>query len=228
VPHASIIFEDQFSVPLGIATLASFRAWALSDEFPESGRIDYIDGDIEVDMSPEDFFTHGTLKMRLGTTLQERVDELDLGHVVSDASRVSSPEARLSAEPDIVVVTHAALDEGRVRLVPKSSGEEGRYIEIEGGPDLVVEIVSDSSVRKDTTRLPGCYFAAGVREYWLADARGEIMVFQIQQRGDSTFEPVPVDADGFQASQVLHCAYDLERKRHQRGHWAYTLRARPQ
>ncbi len=39
--------------------------------------------------------------------------------------------------------------------------DAGRYVELEGAPDLVVEIVSDSSVAKDTQRLPPRYAAAG-------------------------------------------------------------------
>lgn len=57
---ATVLFEEQVEVPLSIQTLEDFRRWALSDDFPERGRIDYIDGRIEVDMSPEDMFTHGT------------------------------------------------------------------------------------------------------------------------------------------------------------------------
>jgi Uma2 family endonuclease len=55
----------------------------------------------------------------------------------------------------------------------------GDYIEILGSPDLVVEIVSDSSVRKDTTLLRDAYWKAGVREYWLFDARGAEIRFDI-------------------------------------------------
>lgn len=45
--------------------------------------------------------------------------------------------------------------EGRVTFVPKAGGDPGRFVEVEGGPDLVVLIVGDSSVKKDTRRLPG-------------------------------------------------------------------------
>ena len=58
----SIIFEEQIEVPLTMRSLADFRRWALSDEFPETGRIDFIEGKIEVDMAPEDFFCHGGVK----------------------------------------------------------------------------------------------------------------------------------------------------------------------
>jgi len=207
-----------------IRDLADFRHWALSEDFPQRGRIDYIAGKIEVDMSPEDLFTHGTLKTAISSELSTRVQELDLGHIFIAETRISEVPADLSAEPDVVVITYQAFDDGRTRLVPKATGEKDRYVEIEGGPDLIVEIVSDSSVKKDTERLPIAYYQAGVREYWLIDARGEELSFQLLRRGSKAFEPTPADADGYQRSKVLDARYYLERSRHERGHWVYQLR----
>ena len=221
---ATVLFEEQVEIPLGIKSLAEFRQWALSEEFPQRGRIDYLAGRIEVDMSPEDFFMHGTLKAKVASEIEQRVEELDLGHTLIAETRISSVPGGLSAEPDVVVISHVALDDGRVRLIPKASGEEGRYVEVEGGPDLVVEIVSDSSVKKDTERLPAAYFAAGVLEYWLIDARGKELFFQIQHRGSNAFEPTQLDKDGFQRSNVLSASYCLDRDKHERGHWVYRLR----
>jgi hypothetical protein len=62
---ATVLVEDQCLIPGDLATLAAFRRWAVSDEFPQTGRIDWIASHIEVDMSPEDIFTHGTLKTAL-------------------------------------------------------------------------------------------------------------------------------------------------------------------
>ena len=221
---ATVLFDEQVEIPLGIMNLADFRRWALSEDFPQHGRIDYVAGRIEVDMSPEDFFTHGTLKSQVSSRIEQRVGELDLGHTLIAETRISSVSGNLSAEPDVIVISHDAIDKGRVRLVPKASGEVGRYVEVEGGPDLVVEIVSDSSVRKDTQRLPAAYFTAGVLEYWLIDARGEQLLFQIHRRGPSTFEPTTDDKREFQPSQVLQCNCRLDRNRHTRGHWVYQLR----
>src|SRR5262249_1305306 len=150
-----------------INNLADFRRWALSDQFPDRGRIDYLAGRIEVDMSPEDLFTHGTLKTVIGARVHQRVEALDLGHTFIGETRISSVPGDVSAEPDVVVITHAALEEGRLVLTPKASGEPDRFVEVEGGPDLIVEILSDSSERKDLRRLPTAYFHAGVREFWL-------------------------------------------------------------
>jgi Uma2 family endonuclease len=119
------------------------------------------------------------------------------------------------------------LSSGRVRLVPKATGEAERYIEIEGPPNVVVEIVSDSSVRKDTRRLPVSYWEAGVEEYWLADARGKQLMFQIYRRGTDGYEPVAADAEGFQTSAVFQRQFRLDRQRDRHGRWAYDLKSRP-
>jgi Uma2 family endonuclease len=219
---ATVLLDVEVEIPT-IQNLAEFRQWALSDNFPDRGRIDYIAGRIEVDMSPEDFFTHGTLKARVAAEICDRVEELDLGHTLIAETRISSVPGDVSAEPDVVVITHGAFDAGRVRLVPKASNEPDRFVEVEGGPDLVVEIISDSSVKKDTKRLPPAYFAAGVQELWLVDARGQEMVFQIHRRGVAGFEAVAGDDEGYQRSNVLDASFFLERARHQRGHWIYRL-----
>lgn len=220
---ATVLLDHEIEIPT-IRNLADFRHWALSDAFPGRGRIDYIGGRIEVDMSPEDLFTHGTLKFQLAGRIEDRVAELDVGHGFVGETRISSIPANLSAEPDVVVVTYDAIDSGRVRLIPKATQREGRYIEIEGGPDLVAEIVSDSSVTKDTRRLPRAYYDAGVKEFWLIDARGEELFFQIHRRGAAAFVAAEVDEEGYQRSEVLDAWYWLERDRHARGHWVYRLR----
>jgi Uma2 family endonuclease len=219
----SVIFEEQVEIPLNIASLNDFRQWAMSDGFPECGRIDFVSGRIEIDMSPEDFFSHGTLKGKLYAGLLVRVDNNELGYLVVDRTRVSCPDVELSVEPDIVFISHESLDSGRVRLVPKAGAGADRYSEVEGAPDLIVEIVSDSSATKDTVRLPKAYFRAGVREFWLIDARSESTVFQIYTPGQSEFEPVTVGEDGFQRSSVLGCGFRLQRRRDVRGRPAYDL-----
>ncbi len=222
---ATVLFEDQFEIPF-VADLAEFRRWTHSDRFPDRGRIDYIAGYIEVDMSPEDLFTHGTLKTAVASGVAQRVNELDLGHTCISDTRISSIPADLSAQPDIVFLSFQAIDEGRARLIPKATGQEGRFVEVEGAADLIVEIVSDGSVTKDTERLPVAYFLAGVREYWLINARGQQFFFQIHHRGTDQFAAAPHGADGFQHSEVLDGDCRLDRNRHQRGHWVYELKLR--
>ena len=221
---STVVFEEQVEIPLDLRSLAEFRRWALSDDFPERGRVDFLAGRIEVDMSPEDFFCHGTLKVELIRVISQRVKDAGSGHLVTDRTRVSCPGADLSAEPDIVFVSNETLATGRARLVAAATGQPGRYVELEGAPDLVVEIVSDRSVVKDTRRLPEAYFKAGVCEFWLADARSEQLVFLIHQCGEAGYRAVEPDSEGFQRSSVLDRRFRLDGSRDAGGNWTFDFR----
>ena len=122
---SSVIFEERVEIPY-FPSLAEFRAWALSDDFPERGRIDYIGGRIEVDMSPENLFFHGSIKTEVVRVLANIVQSAGGGYLFSDRTRVSSPDADLSAEPDVVYLSAETIDSGRVRLVPSAGGEAGQ------------------------------------------------------------------------------------------------------
>jgi Uma2 family endonuclease len=221
--NSVICFADEVEVPLDVRTLKAFRRWAFSKDFPEHGRIDYIGGRIEVDMSPERAFSHGTPKVELIRVLANLLEQRDFGMLFSDRMRVTSLEADLSTEPDLVLVTYKSLEDGRVALGEPSHSAPGDFLEIQGGPDLVVEIVSPSSIRKDTRDLPRAYFAAGVREYWLVDALGDEFHFQIYARGRSGFAARRSDRYGFQKSGVLGGSVSMEQRITSRGLPSYRV-----
>ena len=199
-----ILQDAPLIIPAGIVDLASFRRWTLSDEFPQRGRIDYIHGQIEVDISPANIWRHSGLKSILGMDIGALIRSQNLGQVFIDQTRVVSPVADLSCEPDILYVSWESLKSGRVVCRPAAKPSDALdQMEFEGGPELVVEVVSPSSVAKDTQRLPPAYFSAGVREFWLADARVQEAKLIIHARGRAGFEPVVIDAQGYQRSEVL-------------------------
>ena len=92
---------------------------------------------------------------------------------------VSNVAAGVSSNPDATLLLFKSLRSGRVRLVPRV-GKTGRYKEILGKPDWLLEVVSDGSVQKDTEKLPAAYHRAEVSEYWLVDARGDTIDFRIR------------------------------------------------
>src|SRR5438552_6229512 len=61
---AAQVLADRFSlrIPVSAATLAGFRAWALSDEFPEHVRVAFIGQEIYLDLSNEELETHNKVK----------------------------------------------------------------------------------------------------------------------------------------------------------------------
>ena len=75
--------------------------------------------------------------------------------------------------------------------MPKE-GKEGKYREIEGTPDWVLEVISESSVRKDTEQLRTAYHRAGISEYWLIDALGEEIIFQILNHRKNGYAATPI------------------------------------
>ena len=217
-----LIIEDRFRVPLA-RTLKEFREWALSDDFPESGRFDFISGNVEIDLSPAPAFTHNAPKVAIVARLVDLSETAIPGYVFCTRMRFSSVPADLSVQPDVIFLSYGGLDRGRAKLNPQPGGAEEGYNEIEGGPDLVVEIVSACSVRRDTKRLPKAYFRAGVREFWLIDARGEDLSFRIHHRDKARFTAIPPDDEGFQRSDVFCRHFRLERWRDHRGYWKYDL-----
>jgi Uma2 family endonuclease len=102
---------------------------------------------------------------------------------------------------------------------------EGQGImELEGTADLVLEVVSKTSVRKDTVLLRDLYFKAGVREYWLVDVRDGAMAFDILQPTPEGYVAVP-GVDGWVASRVLGKRFQLQKKTDPLGHPQYVVAA---
>jgi len=216
--------NDHVRIPRQAARdLAGFRAWAVSRRFPRHGRIDFLAGDLEVCMSPEDLQTHSLVKTEIAAILHLLVARQGLGEVYVDRARVSSPPADLSVEPDVVVVLWETLDSGRLRYIPAASGKPGRFIEMEGAPDVIVEILSDNSVRKDLARLPPLYAAAGVPELWRVDARHERLRFEILELRPGGYRKIKPDREGRTRSPRLGCRFRLARHQTRPERWSYRL-----
>ena len=88
------------------------------------------------------------------------------------------------------------------------------------------EIVSDSSVRKDKVELRQSYFAAGIPEYWLIDARGDELDFQLLVRGTEDYVAQSADAKGYFWSPCFGRRFLLTRKAHKISGWSYRLLTR--
>jgi len=194
------------TIPAWVGDLASFRAWARSDGFPTEGRFAFLNGLLWADVTIEHLFTHNRVKTRVTSALDLLVADDDLGYFFSDRALLSHPGPGLSTEPDAFFVSYESVEAGRVRWV---EGATEGHVEVEGSPDLTVEVVSSGSVEKDTVVLPGLYFAAGVREYWLIDARDERPTFELFRRGRRAFAATRLQAGGWRKSGVLGRSFRL-------------------
>ena len=212
-------------IPASAHTHAGFRAWAKSEDFPRRGRISFIERELFIDMSPEEIETHVKVKWEIDIVLGALNKKAKLGEFYGDGTLVTNVEADLSTEPDTTFVTWESLEAERVRLVPRV-GEEGQYMEVEGSPDWVLEVVSKYSVKKDTVRLRRAYHKAGVREYWLVDARSEEVTFHILTHAESGYAEAE-GRGGWQNSPVFGRRFRLVRRRGRMNFWEYDLQVKP-
>jgi Uma2 family endonuclease len=209
-----------FFMPAGSMTLDDFRRWTSADDFPENGKIAYIGKEIFIDMSPERIDSHGSVKVEAYTVVGALVRKKKKGQLFFDRTRVVHAEAVISNEPDAFFASWATLRKGGLRRIRTPSGDD--YIEFEGTPDWILEIVSPSSVTKDKKLLRGRYHRAGISEHWLIDARGEDVDFQILIHGKDEYEPAERAGD-WQVSQVFGKKFRLRRITDELGDIDYRL-----
>jgi hypothetical protein len=213
--------SEAFCIPGWVKDLASFRRWADSDEFPETARTCYFDGEVWVDMSKEQIFTHVLVKTEIGIVLGGLVKVGQMGLFLIDGALLSNVDADIAVVPDAVFVSTAGLQD-RVRLI---EGKDEGYVEMEGSPDMVLEVVSRSSEQKDTRSLREDYWQAGVREYWLIDARPDPLTFDILRYTPRGYRAT-TKKDGWVKSAVFGKAFRLLRGLNALGHPQFTLDVR--
>jgi len=214
-----IVLMDSVRIPAWVVDHDSYRRWARSAEYPEHGWFSYLDGELWVDPSMEQIFSHNLVKTEFTTVVGGLVRAEQLGYYFSDRLLLSHPGAGLTTEPDGAFATYDAFRGDRVRLV---GGAQEGYVELEGGPDMVLEIISPTSVRKDTQVLRRLYWQAGVTEYWLVDARGDAPRFCVLRRGTSDFVALR-PRGGWLRSGVFGRAFRLSRQTDPLGHPRYVL-----
>jgi Uma2 family endonuclease len=209
------------ALPRHARTHAGFRRWITSPTFPEKVSTTFVDGEIWLSMSPESLETHNKVLIEFMSALARHVKDRDLGEVYAERALFTNVPARVSTEPDFLFVSWSASETGRVTLSRRKQRYE-EFIEIVGTPDMVLEVLSDSSTRKDRVRLKAAYERARIPEYWLVDARSEEIAFEI----------LTLDGDAYrssgapnkpQMSRVLGGRFELQRARNRLGRFTYTL-----
>jgi len=209
--------------PGATSSLAAFEEWYDSDDFPEEGRICYLAGELFIDMGHERISSHVSLKTTLSRMLDELAEEIGVGQFFGDGVRVVNFAADLSAEPDGCYVTYKSVKSKRVVLKKSFDGEDvTRFV---GTPDMVLEIVSPSSIRKDKRLLRKIYHSANIPEYWLIDARKAEVSFELFRHTNKGYV-LSMTKDGWLASKTFNREFRITRSKNQIGVWRYKLHIR--
>lgn len=131
------------------------------EQLPEDVRAELIDGQIFFMASPTT--THQRLLSRLSFELQLHIRTRG-GHCevfVSPFSVRLADESKNYLEPDLVVICD-----------PDKIKEDGCH----GAPDLIIEIISPSTGKRDYGLKMLKYRTAGVKEYWIVDPLKQIVM----------------------------------------------------
>jgi Uma2 family endonuclease len=210
-------------IPAWVVDHDSYRRWARSSEFPEQGRFAFLNGTIWIDLTMEQLFSHNAVKTEFTAVLRSLVKKLDLGYLFSDGTLVSHAGAGLSTEPDACFASYEAVSAGRVRWV---AGAEEGFVEVEGSLDMTLEVLSPASQHKDMVDLRQLYWAAGVTEYWLVDARQPQIKFSVLKRTAKGYAKSRRLADGWLKSGIFGKSFRLTRMTDRLGKPAFSLEVR--
>ncbi|HEY1378135.1 MAG TPA: Uma2 family endonuclease [Gemmataceae bacterium] len=220
----TVIFDEpgQVSIPSWVTNLESFLRWCESDDFPEEGRICFFRDGVWADLSMEQVFSHNQVELEIATVLRRLVKETKTGRYFTDGLRITNWAAEMSGVPDGSYVSFDTLRAGRAKYV---EGKAGGYTQVEGVPDLVIEVVSPRSEDKDTEWLQKYYWEAGIPEYWLIDARLPLLKFDIFRHSSRGYTAAR-RSGGWIKSPVFGKSFRLTEESNGMGYPDYTLEVR--
>ena len=152
--------------PTQPSTKLTFEDYLL---FPDDGqRHELIDGEHHV--SPSPLLRHQRISVRLVTALANHLEGHPTGEVfVAPFTTILSNHDVV--EPDLLYVSNE-----RRQVLDKGDW-------VRGAPDLVVEVLSPSTRRRDETIKRHAYERTGVDEYWLVDPERDVITIH-QRVGD--------------------------------------------
>ena len=172
--------------PEGKLTEEEFFAWCRGFD---KIRAEWVDGDTII-MSPVSI-RHDDLQGFLKTILRLFVRRNDLGKVYGSevACRFAARGRRTVRLPDVLFIAKANLD----RIRPT---------DVNGAPDLAVEIVSPNNPERDYREKFLDYQSAGVREYWIIDPLNQHVEMSSLDEKTGEFRLIPL-TNGRLCSVVL-------------------------
>jgi len=139
--------------------------------FPEDKRYEIIDGEVHMVPSPVPY--HQMVLGNLYLRLCEIVEEKGIGEVYFAPLDVVFSDIDV-VQPDIMFISKE-----RLNIITERN--------IQGAPDLIVEIISPSSEYRDRVIKRKLYSKYGVKEYWLVDLeKKEIEVMGLKESGLET------------------------------------------
>ena len=210
------------AIPDWVVDFESYRRWAHSADYPHRGQVSFLDGEIWIDMSREELFTHADPRSAYCLALVQIGRQTGQGEFVGAGMFFTNRGADLATEPDGMFYKWSTMKSGRFQPAAPRMND---YMELTGAPDIVLEIMSPTSERRDKDILPVLYWKAGIPEYWLVNACAEAAQFGILRHTEQRYVATPA-SDGWSRSDVLGRDFRLVRQTDPLGHPHFVVEVR--
>ena len=123
----------------------------------------------ELVMPPAPLTGHQMISIALASRLYLFVEEKGLGTVVAALTDVVLSDTDV-VQPDVLFVSSQ-----RIHILTREN--------IQGAPDLVVEILSPATSERDRTIKLDLYAQHGVKEYWIVDPDAKTIMVMLRGEG---------------------------------------------
>jgi hypothetical protein len=91
---------QRVSVPGWVTSIDAFRRWMDADDFPEEARVWWLKGEVWIDMTKEQIFTHVLVKTEISAVLRVLGKQQQLGTFFNDGILLSNFAADISGNPE--------------------------------------------------------------------------------------------------------------------------------
>ena len=152
---------------------------------PEDERYELLDGELVMSEAPR--IIHQRSNVKLVSRMEWFVEEGDLGEVFHAPTDVYLSDTAV-VQPDLLFISNE-----RAHIITEQN--------IQGAPDLVVEILSPSTANRDWTTKRDLYARHGVKELWIVDPDAKILWTMLLSDGD--FGNMTVYGEGQTAASTV-------------------------
>jgi Uma2 family endonuclease len=170
-------------------TQKQFRRWVDKRPLRDVNRYELLEGRIV--MTPPAGWSHGTIESKIAELIGAYVRRRRLGITLGSSAGFDLPSGD-TVEPDFSYVSAA-------RLAERPTSRPDQFLR--AVPDLVVEILSPTTAKRDRIERKQIYERNGIDEYWIVDSRAKtVEVFSLGERG---YGAAQTFGSGYIRSKVL-------------------------
>ncbi|MFN8489604.1 MAG: Uma2 family endonuclease [Caldilineaceae bacterium] len=160
----AILESDHVTLPKGRYTYEDYL------QLPNDGkRYEIIEGVLYVANAPS--FQHQYTVHQLDRQIGNFVNEQQLGYVIPAPFEVHLSALSRPVQPNITFIRVERINAPSLQI-------------FEGAPDLIVEVLSPESIRRDRVIKFTAYEAVGVTEYWIANPNARTVEVYLLARGE--------------------------------------------